>query len=1033
MVAVVTQKLTDTLNDESVADNKVMMHQLKGVQKSLGKLQSFSKEKDVSDSDASQRATDHLHVVYQVEDEVEKFTFTVARQRKRFGFLMKQTFFFNNLDSCRRLKRKIKKIQRNISGSAEDDTSSSSVSKSNRCLQHDSLTSSSDETTEEEEDHNDDDDGGFYDETRVPTQKSSSSVWPISEIPSTPSPTRGFLTRSFTMIPHLQEKVQQRKKLTFSYSYNEKEMDIVGFKEERIHHPKRMSSFSYQEEEVGIFGLNGDIKTVVKRLTDNYASRKEMFVPIVGEVGSGKTTLARAVYKNRKIKDHFEFHDWISVMEEYTVERILVNMSKKVITVKDNGAMSPKDQELKSRVFNHLKGKRYLIVLDGVENYGVLEDLKDAFPDENNGSKVLFTSREVRRSPGQHIMDQLNEKESWNMFLKKAGKEKKADKIEPRLKYRILEICRGLPLNIVLVAALLSKKRVWSSAISRANCSDEVLSLCYNDLTTHLKLCLLYLTLFPKDYDIPVRRLLRLWLAEGFVMRRSQQPFPEDLVQKYFEKLVQRSMIQITKLRSDNSPKKCRLVSVLHDYLLPRAQDISLFYIIPRNLENIEDAKGPFGVRRMVQHTSTTGAPPLTTSTRGRMNVERRLEEGAIISSASSLSCCLSCRENTPTDMATSHSISIPSDLQQSQVHNSTFDPSLVRSYVSFNFQRKDMPAREVGMFLGRIINSDFRLLRVLDLEGVNKPTLPDKLGHLCLLRYLGLRRTYLESLPESVGDLSYLETLDVKHTRVDSLPDSIWKLKQLRHLNLNNISLAMPPSSSLTLLTLWGLVLDEKISVNEGVGKLLALRELGIKFNLNTSQGVLLEWIAKLVNLQSLRLQSINGMGRPSKLVLKPLVNLDKLSHLNLYGNLERLPAPNEFPPTIKVLTLSISLLNKDPMETLEQLPFLIVLRLLGDSYTGERMTCHRGGFKKLRVLKLWMLMELEEWDVEEEAMESLKELDIRCCHKLNNIPCRLLQKQRCLEELILTDMPDEFVAQTKRRKSKDTSLTINPWKIAP
>ncbi|KAI3750704.1 hypothetical protein L2E82_21458 [Cichorium intybus] len=228
-----------------------------------------------------------------------------------------------------------------------------------------------------------------------------------------------------------------------------------------------------------------------------------------------------------------------------------------------------------------------------------------------------------------------------------------------------------------------------------------------------------------------------------------------------------------------------------------------------------------------------------------------------------------------------------------------------------------------------------------------------------------------------------------------------------------------MPPSSSSTLLTLWGLVLDEKISVNEGLGKLLDLRELGIKFNLRTiTQGVLLDWIAKLKNLQSLRLTSVDDMGRPSKLLLKPLVNLAKLSHLNLYGNLERLPAPNEFPPTLKVLTLSISKLNKDPMETLEKLPSLIVLRLLGDSYTGKRLVCHSGGFKKLEVLKLWKLEELEEFDVEEEAMESLKELDIRCCHNLNDITCRLLQKQRCLEELVLTDIPDDFVGWIKKKK---------------
>lgn len=1003
MVAVVTQKLTDTLNDESVADNKVMIHLLKGVIKSLKKLQSFSQEKGVSD--ASQRATDHLRVLYQVEDEVEKFTFRFAQQRKKFGFLMKKTYFFNNLNSCRRLKRKIKKIQTQIPASPRDV----SVRTNSSLSQQNSLTTVSDDIEHHNDDEDGDDDFGY--KTHILQQKSSSHVWVISEIPSSPSPRSGFLTRSFTMIPH-PEKIQI------------------------------LSSFSNQEEELGIFGLNDDIKSLVKWVTqERNVSRfidgidipvkkqtrnNEIFVPIVGELGSGKTTLARAVYRNRKIKDHFEFHDWVSVTEEYTAERILHSVSKKVGSVNENGNQN-------QSLLDYLKGKKYLIVIDGVGSRGVVKDLIHAFPDENNGSKVIFTSRDVwinrEMNINPHIMQPLNENERWSLFLNKAGKEKEADQnqIHPMTRDRILNIRGSLPLNIVLIAKLLSTMSIerWSSVIVLNQYSDDdVLSLCYNDLRIQKKLCLLYLSLFPKDYDIPVRRLLRLWLAEGFVKKRfvkksSEEIPPEDLVQEYFDSLVDRGMIEITKLRSDNSPRHCRLVSVFHDYLLPKAQDISLFYI-HRNLENLEDAANPFGVRRMVHHMTTTGAIAPTT----RMaHTEEEDTDATLSSSPSSLSCFFpSCRENIDV-----------SDLQQSQPHSSTFDPSLLRSYVSFNFQRKDMPEKEVGILLGRIINSRFGLLRVLDLEGVCKPNLPEKLGQLCHLRYLGLRWTFLESLPESVGDLTYLETLDVKHTCVDTLPDSIWKLKHLRHLNLNNIRLAMPPSSSSSLLTLWGLVLDEKISVNEGLGKLLDLKELGIKFNLSKSQGVLLEWIAKLKNLQSLRLISVNDMGRPSKLDLKPLRDLEKLSHLNLYGNLERLPAPIEFPPTVRVLTLSVSRLDNDPMETLEQLPSLMVLRLLGDSYTGKRMVCHGGGFKKLEVLKLWKLNDLEELDVEEEAMERLKELDIRRCHNLNDISCRLLQKQRCLEELILTDMPDDFVERIKKRKSKDTSMIINAWKLAP
>nr|XP_043614687.1 probable disease resistance protein RF9 [Erigeron canadensis] len=956
VVAVVTQKLADTLNEKPVANNKVMILQLKGVQKSLKKLQSFSEEKQVSDE--SRRSEDHLRVLYAVEDEIEIFTFKVSQQRKRFGFLMKHTFFFNNLNACRRLKQKIEKIQSRISSSHEGSITSS-------------LDSSSPRTTREEEYQDDEDDVSHY-HTHDLTQKSSSAVWPISEIPNTPSPKRG-LTRSFSTIPNHQDK-----KLTFSYSYNEEEMNIVGF--------KQLSNFSYQEEEVGVFGLKDDIKSLVQQLT-HQTTQNDMFVPIVGEVGSGKTTLARAVYRNRKIKDHFKFHDWIPVEEEHTSDRILPSVLNRVAAA---------------------KGKRYLIVLDGVQSCGVLKKLKENFPDENNGSKVIFTSRKIpekkninahtmtqlngeesrgipEKNINAHIMKQLNREESWKMFLKQVGKEKEADQIKSSLISKILKICNGLPLNIVLMAGLLSTKRIkrWPSALHHDQCSDIVPTLCYNDLTIRSKLCLLYLALFPKYYDIPVRRLLRLWLAEGFVKRgnqRTREPLPEDLVQECFEDLVKRRMIQITKLRSDNSPRRCCLISVFHDFLLPKAKNIRLFYI-HENLENLDSVAGPSDVRRMIRHVSTTSAL----------------------------------------------------DHQQSQLQRSTFDPSFLRSYISFNFQRRDMPDKEVGLLLGRIISSKFCLLRVLDLEGVCKPSLPEKLGHLCHLRYLGLRWTFLESLPESVGDLSYLETLDVKHTRVDSLPDSIWKLKQLRHLNLNNIRLSMPPRSSLTLLTLWGLVLDEKISVNEDLGKLLDLRELGIKFNLTKSQDLLLDWIAKLVNLQSLRLTSVNDMGRPSELVLKPLSTLIKLSHLNLYGKLEKLPALNEFPPTVKVLTLSISQLKEDPMETLEKLPCLIVLRLLGDSFIGKKVVCHRGGFQKLQVLKLWLLKELEDWDVEEGAMESLKELDIRRCQKLSNIPGRLLQKQRSLEELILTDMPKEFVAGIERRKSKDTTLTITTTKPNP
>jgi hypothetical protein len=265
------------------------------------------------------------------------------------------------------------------------------------------------------------------------------------------------------------------------------------------------------------------------------------------------------------------------------------------------------------------------------------------------------------------------------------------------------------------------------------------------------------------------------------------------------------------------------------------------------------------------------------------------------------------------------------------------------------------MPAKEIGNFLLEVIrHRGFGSLRVLDLERVYKPILPENLGKMYHLRYLGLRWTFLDTLPLSVGKLPYLETtLDVKHTYIISLPKSIWKMKHLRHLCLNEIRLDMPVQKrhrSLTQLqTLWGLFVDKRSPVKNGLNGLINLRKLGLTYHLDSTQE-LNEWIARLASLQSLRLRSKDGSGRPSKLELKPLSSFENLTDLYLLGNLQKLPERYEFPPKLKVLTLSVSKLEKDPMPILAQLPSLSVLRLLANSYTGKEMKCPGEGFTALR-----------------------------------------------------------------------------------
>jgi tRNA A37 threonylcarbamoyladenosine biosynthesis protein TsaE/nitrogen regulatory protein PII-like uncharacterized protein len=740
------------------------------------------------------------------------------------------------------------------------------------------------------------------------------------------------------------------------------------------------------DDESDVIGFREHSRRLVSRLT--YTSYKHTLdvISIVGEVGSGKTTLARGIYKSSEIKRHFNTCAWVSASENLT------DVFRSILEQTDNSTVDKEStqEELAKKLRENLQNKRYLVVLDDVQTRDVLKNLRGALPEEIKGCRVLLTTSNEDVAKIEDLrpyqLKPLKDEDAWNLFMKKV---RLPDNVEfsyaeiVELKEKIINRCKGLPLAIVVLGGSLSTKSAsyqeWSKVLDHpswqleGNESNDVqfskiLALSYYDLPFHLRPCLLYFGLFPKEKKIPVRRLLRLWLAEGFV-KQSPAMTPEDMVESYLEELVNRNMIQIKTRRKDGSPKTCLMPGALHDIFLSKAEAIGLLHTHRTILDNETAASPKLGFRRVAEHGDIKGFQ------------RKKLSYGKHL-----------------------------------------------RSYLSFNIQTKDMPAKEIGSFLNQVIDRrGFGLLRVLDLEGVYKPKLPENLGKLYHLRYLGLRWTFLDTLPRSVGKLPYLETLDVKHTYMSSLPKSIWKMKHLRHLCLNEIRLDMfvqKHHRSLTQLqTLWGLFVDKRSPVKNGLNGIINLRKLGLTYHLDSAQE-LNEWIARLASLQSLRLRSKDGSGRPSKLELKPLSSLENLTNLYLLGNLQKLPERYEFPPKLTVLTLSISKLEKDPMPILAQLPSLSVLRLLANSYTGKEMECPSEGFTALRILKLWMLKELEKWTVEEGAMQNLRDLEIRSCHELKELPNKLLNLSS-IQEIILTDMPEGFADNIQVDEHKKKIIT--------
>ncbi|KAK1565817.1 hypothetical protein Q3G72_035642 [Acer saccharum] len=97
------------------------------------------------------------------------------------------------------------------------------------------------------------------------------------------------------------------------------------------------------------------------------------------------------------------------------------------------------------------------------------------------------------------------------------------------------------------------------------------------------------------------------------------------------------------------------------------------------------------------------------------------------------------------------------------------------------------------------------------------------------------------------------------------------------------------------------------------------------------------------------------------------------------------------------------------DPMEKLEKLPNLRILKLKQSSYVWKDMFCSKGGFSQLYFLKLSHLYLVERWSIEEGALCNLRELEIIECKWLKIAP-RGLWLVITLRNLKLGYMPYEF-----------------------
>ncbi|KAM3321318.1 hypothetical protein P3S67_008520 [Capsicum chacoense] len=113
----------------------------------------------------------------------------------------------------------------------------------------------------------------------------------------------------------------------------------------------------------------------------------------------------------------------------------------------------------------------------------------------------------------------------------------------------------------------------------------RIVALSYNYLPNDLKACLLYLGIFPEDSEISVKRLVRLWIAEGFLKLEGDL---EEAAENCLQDLVDRCLVLVSqKSAHGRKIKTCRVHDLVNELCLREAQCENFLFIRNDDTETV--------------------------------------------------------------------------------------------------------------------------------------------------------------------------------------------------------------------------------------------------------------------------------------------------------------------------------------------------------------------------------------------------------------------------------------------------------------
>lgn len=520
---------------------------------------------------------------------------------------------------------------------------------------------------------------------------------------------------------------------------------VMGVKDSQIYTAGMISSsnisanmhvvsapISRDDEEVVAF--EQEAERLIDELTRG--TKEVHIVSIVGMGGIGKTTLAKKLYNKASITYYFHKRAFCVVSQESRSKNMSFDILKHFVGM-DDTMRNMTEEDLGDMLRKTLLGHRYLIVLDDIWDVNVWHGLKNSLPDENNGSRVLFTTRNcdvpVKAKPNC-CLEQLRfmtVDESWCLLQRKIFHNNVCPSFLYEVGRSIAENCKGLPLSILVIAGLLAKcersvpkwQEVADNVTSYASSEScgGILELSYKHVPQALKPCFLYLGGFPEDIIYNAGYITKLWAAEGFVPK-SEGSCVEKVAKEYLNHLGDINLLLVTERSLAGNIKRFRLHDLIREFCIYKGRQEQLICLVNGHDDNLSTHLTYDWYRICVQAEcdSFVDANP----------------RGPAVHSL----LCLDVRSRYKCSTS-----------------------SLFRN---------------------------FRLIAVLNLLPVEFKEFPDAVTMLVHLRYLAVRyitRLCDSYVPPTIANLLNLATFLVEGPWELHFPDTIWKMKRLRHVEFEN------------------------------------------------------------------------------------------------------------------------------------------------------------------------------------------------------------------------------------------------------